>query len=125
MFSPDLPLELEIMATSSTAQTHNPLTIHLQRQTQHLASIVSSEAACISELQNSTDAQSFLNTLSTLLANPAYTQIVATLFRPILMDLCARWLEDDKNAERNLCALAFLLEVHEELYPCVLWFTCA
>ncbi|KAH6911428.1 P-loop containing nucleoside triphosphate hydrolase protein [Coprinopsis sp. MPI-PUGE-AT-0042] len=103
------------MATMDTYQ--NPLAIHLQRQTQHLASVVPPESACIRELQNAPDTQAFLNTLSALLSNPAYTQIVATLFRPILMDLCARWLDDAQNAERNLYALAFLIEVHEELFP--------
>lgn len=97
----------------------NPLAIHLQRQTQHLASVIPPESACIRELQNAPDTQVFLNTLSAVLSNPAYTQIATTLFRPILMDLCARWLDDTQNAERNLYALAFLIEVQEELFPCV------
>ncbi|EAU86094.2 MDN1 midasin family protein [Coprinopsis cinerea okayama7 len=105
------------MTTVTTYRNQNPLAVHLQRQTQHLASVIPPGSVSITELQNASNTQSFLNTLSTLLSNPAYTQIVATLFRPILMDLCARWLEDGKNPERNLCALAYLLEVHEELFP--------
>jgi hypothetical protein len=102
----------------------NPLAIHLQRQTQHLASVVPPESACIRDLQNAPDTQAFLNTLSGLLSNPAHTQIVAALFRPILMDLAARWLDDTQNAERNLYALAFLIEVQEELFPCVASYCC-
>ena len=101
------------------SRPQNPLAIHLQRQTQHLASVIPPESACILELQNAPTTRAFLKNLSGLLANPAYTQIVATLFRPILMNLCAGWLDDEQGAERNLYALAFLIEVHEELFPCV------
>ena len=56
-----------------------------------------------------------MSILSQLLSNPAYTQIIATLFRPILIELCARWL--DEGSEDNLVALTLLIEVHEELFP--------
>jgi midasin len=53
---------------------------------------------------------------------PAYTQLIATLFRPILIDLCARWLENEDGSEQYLVALCYLLEVHEELFPYVNFF---
>ncbi|KAF9013327.1 P-loop containing nucleoside triphosphate hydrolase protein [Cyathus striatus] len=71
-------------------------------------------------LQQATTTAHLLNTLSRLLRIPSLTQTVATFFRPILLDLCARWLDDEENAEEQLIALCLLLEVHEELYPILL-----
>ncbi|KAF8967136.1 hypothetical protein BDZ97DRAFT_1903538 [Flammula alnicola] len=68
-------------------------------------------------LNNASTTRQLLATLSSLLAAPAFTQLVATLFRPILIDLCARWLESENDVEEHLVALCHLLEVHEELFP--------
>jgi midasin len=60
-----------------------------------------------------------LSALSLALANPCLTTTVAKLFRPLLIDLCSRWIGDSKNSERHLVALSYLVEVHEELFPYV------
>lgn len=59
-----------------------------------------------------------LDALARLLAFPALTEEVSTRFRPLLMDLCARWigmndLEDHKVFE----AFAALLRPHREIFP--------
>jgi len=71
-------------------------------------------------LNNVTTTRQLLSILSSLLAVPAFTQLVATYFRPILIELCVRWLEGGQGAEEHLFALCYLVEVHEELFPYVL-----
>ncbi|KAG8904454.1 hypothetical protein FRB99_001714 [Tulasnella sp. 403] len=67
-----------------------------------------------------THPKSLLSTLSQLLAIPAFTIPVLEAFRPLLLDLCARWLDDESIDEiQRLEGLALLVEIHEELY-CVL-----
>lgn len=59
-----------------------------------------------------------LDTLARLLAFPALTEEISTRFRPLLMDLCARWLElDDLEEHRVFEAFALLLCPHQEIYP--------
>ncbi|KAG8915793.1 hypothetical protein FRC01_003504, partial [Tulasnella sp. 417] len=61
-----------------------------------------------------------LSTLSKCLAIPSFTSIVAELFSSLLVDFCARWLEDESVEEvGQLEALALLLEPCEEIYPIV------
>lgn len=55
--------------------------------------------------------------LSTLLKNPKYTHLVLQHFRPILLDLCARWLDDEIDDEAKFSAFGFLIPCCEELYP--------
>jgi midasin len=59
-----------------------------------------------------------LGTLSDALASQALTVTIAGTFRPILFDLCARWLLTDKNTEDQFIALCLLIEIHTELFPC-------
>ncbi|KAG7445730.1 P-loop containing nucleoside triphosphate hydrolase protein [Guyanagaster necrorhizus] len=58
-----------------------------------------------------------LATLSRLLTVSSLTTTVADVYRPILFDLCARWIEQSDCTEDQLVALCLLIEVHEELYP--------
>ncbi|KAJ3798746.1 P-loop containing nucleoside triphosphate hydrolase protein [Lentinula aff. detonsa] len=58
-----------------------------------------------------------LDDLSSALATPAYTTCIATLFRPILLDLCARWITNTRSLGNELISLCMLIEVHEELFP--------
>ncbi|KAG9000235.1 hypothetical protein FRB93_012775 [Tulasnella sp. JGI-2019a] len=61
-----------------------------------------------------------LPTLSRLLAIPAFTLAVLDAFLPVLVDLTARWLDDETIDEvRRLEALSLLLENHEEIHPVV------
>jgi midasin len=99
----------------------DPLQINLEKQ---LGLLLSNQDALkhITEaqrtiLQNPPGGSAVLTVLSHLLRSPPLTALVAQLFRPLLVDLCARWLEcyDDDGA--SFVALAFLLGWHPELYP--------
>ncbi|KAI6098131.1 midasin [Pisolithus sp. B1] len=66
-----------------------------------------------------TTTKELLGVLSRCLAEPSLTNIVADLFRPLLIDLCARWLERGSNEEeeKKFVAFCLLIENHEELFP--------
>jgi midasin len=53
-----------------------------------------------------------------LLLQPC-TSIIANIFRPLLLDLCARWLEHSEALEDKLSALCFLLQPHMEIFSYV------
>ena len=57
---------------------------------------------------------------SKFLLIPSYTTIIADAFRPLLLDLCARWLENSDELENKLCALCLLLQPQVEIFPYVL-----
>lgn len=61
-----------------------------------------------------------LSLASKFLLLPSCTAIVADTFRPLLLDLCARWLESSEALEEKLSALCFLLQPHTEIFPYVL-----
>ncbi|RDB14764.1 Midasin [Hypsizygus marmoreus] len=103
------------MATIS--DIHDPLTINLRRQTRTLLSTIPASSRHSNDLLNASSTSELLTILSRLLAQPAFTLTIAALFRPILFDLCARWLGDEQNTEEQLVALCLLVEVHEELFP--------
>ena len=96
---------------------NDPLKINLHRQKTLLLSSVPPNTVYSEALNNASSSSQLLAALSTILAVPAFTQLIATLFRPILIDLCARWLENEDESEQHLVALCYLLEVHEELFP--------
>ncbi|KAF8073543.1 midasin nuclear AAA ATPase [Lyophyllum atratum] len=102
---------------ASCSVIHDPLSINLRRQTTALLSTVPHSSKYASDLLSATSTKELLATLSRLLELPAFTLTIATLYRPILFDLCARWLEDQENSEDQLVALCLLLENHEELFP--------
>ncbi|KAI0270022.1 midasin [Gloeopeniophorella convolvens] len=58
-----------------------------------------------------------LSLASKFLFLPSCTTVVASLFRPLLLDLCARWLENAEAVEDKLCAFCLLLQPHTELFP--------
>jgi midasin len=60
-----------------------------------------------------------LSLASKFLLLPSCTAIVADTFRPLLLDLCARWLERSDALEDKLSALCFLLQPHTEIFPYV------
>ena len=101
---------------------NDPLKINLHRQKALLLSSIPENTIYTEALNNASSSSKLLATLSTILAVPAYTQLIATLFRPILMDLCTRWLEKTDGLEKHFVALCYLLEVHEELFPYVSFF---
>lgn len=102
----------------TSSAIHDPLAINLHRQTRSLLSIIPSSSHT-TDLLDASSTPKLLAILSRLLAVPALTLTIASLYRPILFDLCARWLEIQDNTEEQLVALCLLLEIHEELYPYV------
>jgi midasin len=97
----------------STVQ--GPLGLNLKRQLAKLLQATpSSFASQISPLFTQPNA-TILGALSKFLAAPPLTSLVADLFLPLLVDLCARWL-DEQLTEDHFVAICFLVEPHEELY---------
>lgn len=100
-----------------TSAIHDPLDINLKRQTTALIDLIPPTSPHATAFLNVKSNGDILATLSMLLTVPALTLSVATLFRPVLLDLCARWLHDEENMEEKLVAACLLVEVHEEIYP--------
>ncbi|KAF7364926.1 Midasin [Mycena venus] len=104
---------------ASTSAIHDPLAINLRGQTRVLISSLPSNsphASALAKAESQTNAE-LLSVLSGLLSVPELTPLIATIYRPILLDLSARWLDEPQNTEEQLVALCYLLEVHEELFP--------
>ncbi len=95
----------------------DPLRLDLKGQAQKLDQLPLEHSAA---LKNATSRVALLDLLSALLLMPQYTMTVATLYRPVLMDLCARWLHQDSEILLKFEALCLLLEIHSELYPYVI-----
>ena len=102
---------------------HNPLQIDFKKQLGIL--LTNSEAVKhISDeylviLQNPVIGNGgiILTVISQLLRTPPLTSLIAQLFRPLIVDLCARWIDLNSDYESTLYALAFLLGWHPEIYP--------
>lgn len=95
----------------------NPLKMNLGRQTRSLLEKLGTNSQLASHLHSITSTRELLNALSELLVMPAFTLLVAREFRPILFDLCARWLSVDGRTDDILVALSLLLEPRPELFP--------
>ena len=95
----------------------DPLKINLGRQTRSLLEKLGPDSHFASYIQNGTTTRELLDALSQLLVTPASTLLVAREFRPILFDLCARWLLVNGRTDEILVALCLLLEPHPELFP--------
>ncbi|KAI1794980.1 midasin [Ganoderma leucocontextum] len=95
---------------------HDPLRLDLRRQTQKLLGHLGAESPYATTLQNVSSKQALFDALSPLLLVPQYTLLVAGLFRPILLDLCARWLHQNADKLEKFEALCLLLELYQELY---------
>ncbi|KAI0667730.1 midasin [Trametes maxima] len=96
---------------------NDPLKINLSRQTRKLLCLLPPGSTRSVAIQNAPSRAVLLNSLSAVLVLPQYTHVVATLFRPLLVELSARWLHQDGDDLQKLEALCFLLEFHPELYP--------
>ncbi|KZT09211.1 midasin [Laetiporus sulphureus 93-53] len=102
---------------ASSIEISDPLTMNLQRQTRLLLSQFPADSPHSAAIQNVSTNSELLNVLSHLLLTPGLTELVATAFRPLLVDLCARWLQNDQNEDDKFEAFCFLLELHPEIYP--------
>ena len=99
----------------------NPLTIDLKKQLGRLLQSTSgSSSQRLRALQNAPSRATFLAALSGALLEPSLTIAIARAFRPILLDLCSRWLESKDLVEEKLAALCSLVHPHEELFPCAI-----
>ncbi len=96
---------------------HDPLALNLRGQTLFLLEKLPLDSPHAKTLRSVPSRSQLLQTLSHLLHTPSLTTLVATAFRPILLDLCARWLENSENLYEKLEAVCLLLEIHPELYP--------
>lgn len=95
----------------------DPLKMNLGRQTRSLLEKLGTESRFVSHIQNTTTRRELLDALSQLLVTPTFTLLVAREFRPVLFDLCARWLLVDGLTDEILVALCLLIEPHPELFP--------
>lgn len=105
------------MASVDTFQ--DPLTINLEHQTRIFLESVARDSPVHNILLGAPSRLDLLRQLSRIILLPAHTLAVASAFRPILIDLCARFLEDEADEVDKLEALCLLLELHPELFPCV------
>jgi midasin len=95
----------------------HPLRMNLARQTHSLLEKLGTDSQFTFHIQSISTPRELLEALSQLLLAPAFTLLVAHEFRPILLDLCARWLLVDGRSDEILVALCLLLEPHPELFP--------
>jgi len=107
------------MAMAGSDGIRDPLRFNLHGQAKLLLSTLPPHDPYATAISNANSTRELLALLSQLLATPAYTLRIAKLFRPILFDLCARWIDKPDVSETEFVALCLLVEVHEELYPCV------
>ena len=95
----------------------DPLKMNLGRQTRSLLEKLGADSQFTSSIQSATTTRELLDALSQLLVTPALTLLIAREFRPVLFDLCARWLIANGRTDEILVALCLLLEPHPELFP--------
>ncbi|KAL1705188.1 hypothetical protein EV121DRAFT_279766 [Schizophyllum commune] len=95
----------------------DPLAFNVRRQTQALLEALPEGSLFATEIHSARSHAELFDALSRWLAAPALTWRIATTFRPILVDLCARWLKSAQPTEEQFIALCFLVEIHEELFP--------
>ena len=103
------------MATYDTFD--DSLTINLDQQIRLLVEELSESPSHISALQNASSRSELLKQLSRYVATPGLSEITARLFKPMLLDLCARWLEEETELDEKFEAFALLLEIHPEIFP--------
>ena len=95
----------------------DPLSINLPKQTRALLAVLPPDSPHASQISLASSPSALLSTLSRLLAVPSFTVPISDLFRPLLVDLCARWLHDQEDPENRFIAFCLLIEIHEELFP--------
>ena len=94
---------------------YDVLSFDLKKQTQVLLDQL--PPSYTTPLRDAETPSQLLTVLSTLLAVPSLTLAVATAFRPLLLDLCSRWLLNPGGREERLEAFGLLLDIHPEIYP--------
>ncbi|KAH7340561.1 hypothetical protein B0J17DRAFT_704975 [Rhizoctonia solani] len=116
------------MRTTDTVMgAHDPLKFDLLGQSQvllHKIKLCTQAIPAKACLEAALNEPSKLNVpevlcaISQLMSEPAFTVLVSDTFRPLLMDLCARWLDNNSIDEVDrLVALCLLVEPYEEIFP--------
>ena len=103
----------------STWNFPDPLSLNARKQVTYLLETIPADSILYNELQLVTSGSDLLSTLSLHMRRPSLTLAVAWAYRPLLIDLCARWLDDTEDLLCKYEALSLLVGVHEELYPYV------
>ena len=91
---------------------HDPLSLNLHRQWDAITPYIEE-----SFLQHDGYREEMVDALTRLLHDSRYTFLIAQKFRPVLLLLCARWLDQHGDEDAKLAALALLIQPHEELFP--------
>jgi midasin len=99
---------------------NDPLKIDVQKQLSVALQALPSDSHFASILQNLQPDGTCLPTISKLLLEPSLTLLLKLAFQPLLVDLCARWLDDGEDLDKKIDAFALLVEVHEEIAAYVL-----
>lgn len=97
----------------------DPTSLNARKQLNQLLEQLPQDSSLTAAFHTALSQNAFLPTLSRFMLQPSLTLAISWTFRPLLMDLCARWLENDGDLYEKLEALALLIETHEELFPCV------
>ncbi|KAI9068715.1 midasin [Trametes sanguinea] len=95
----------------------DPMCLNLKGQTRKLLGQLPPESTYYVALKNAASRAALLETLSSLMLMPPLTMTIAQLFRPLLVDLCARWLQRESSDLSAFEALCMLLEIYPEVYP--------
>ena len=95
----------------------NPLAFNIRRQIDVFISKLPAGSPHAAALHTVTSTRGLLDLLSRLLVIPSLTLPISSLFRPILLDLCARLLHDQTNLENKFIALCLLVQPHIEIFP--------
>ena len=104
---------------SLVSHLRDPLSLNLKSQWLECTSKFSDWSSTSQTDPVDTSSGEILSLASKFLLLPSCTAIVADTFRPLLLDLCARWLESSEALEEKLSALCFLLQPHMEIFPYV------
>lgn len=122
-------------ATFDASNLYDPLKINLKKQVRELIQVLSNLSPVVSGRLDDVaetlsgfigasaevEVKEVLNAVSKCLGVPQLAEGVVRLFRPLLIDLFARWLEGglegEGEREERLAVLAFVVEVFEEVYP--------
>ncbi|KAJ1310100.1 hypothetical protein OPQ81_006847 [Rhizoctonia solani] len=104
------PLKFDLIGQSQTLLRKIELCTHATSAKAYLKAVLNDPSQL--------NVSGVLCTISRLMSTPTFTVLVVDHFRPLLIDLCARWLDDDSIDEVDrLVALCLLVEPYEEIFP--------
>ena len=105
------------METDALWNIPDPTSLNARKQLERLFEQLPQDSPLTLGLRAELSQNALLPTLSRFMLRPSLTMAITRTFRPLLMDLCARWLDSDEEVWEKLTALSLLIEIHEEIYP--------